>query len=103
MLEDLIGKNARARKKADSRKKTAAVAAGVAAGAAIGAAAGVLLAPKAGKQTRKEIAESSKKALSTVKGKLEEAATRVKTAKATKSAEKTEAPATGDAAANTGE
>lgn len=46
------------------------VAGGVIAGAAAGALAGLLLAPDSGKNTRKKIADKSKKVASNVKGKV---------------------------------
>lgn len=60
------------------RKRNANVAAGVAAGAAIGAAAGILLAPKAGKETREDIKIKSGEIATKVKDTTNRAVSAVK-------------------------
>lgn len=64
-LRDLLNKN----KKKKSTKKQAAknVAIGAGIGTAVGVAAGVLLAPKSGKETREDIARTTKETLENVK------------------------------------
>jgi len=59
-IKDLIeqGKNARNKKVRKRALKTAAV--GAAIGITVGAAAGILLAPKAGKETRAELANAAR-------------------------------------------
>ncbi len=55
-------------KKKSSKKETAKnVAIGAGIGTAVGVAAGVLLAPKSGKETREDIANTTKKTLENVK------------------------------------
>jgi len=55
-------------KKKSSRKQTAKnVAIGAGIGTAVGVAAGVLLAPKSGKETREDIANTTKQTLENVK------------------------------------
>ncbi len=62
-LKDLFQK-----KKKSSKKQTAKnVAIGAGIGTAVGVAAGVLLAPKSGKETREDIAKTTKKTLENVK------------------------------------
>ena len=50
---------------------------GARAGAAVGAIAGILTAPKSGKETRKDIADTSKKAVKNVKNGVEAGAKEV--------------------------
>ena len=64
-LRDLILQN---KKKKASKKQTAKnVAIGAGIGTAVGVAAGVLLAPKSGKETREDIAKTTKDTLENVK------------------------------------
>ncbi len=62
-LKDLLKKKKRSTKKQTA--KNVAIGAGI--GTAVGVAAGVLLAPKAGKETREDIARTTKETLETVK------------------------------------
>ena len=61
-------RNARSlREKAQQRKTTGLVALGVSIGCTVGAVAGVLLAPRAGKETRKEVGRRSSLAWGKIK------------------------------------
>ncbi|HCM76201.1 MAG TPA: YtxH domain-containing protein [Cytophagales bacterium] len=85
------GKAETPQKKKKSSNTGLKVAGGMLAGAAAGAIAGMLLAPDSGKNTRKKIADKTKKAAANVKGKVtskvKEVAGKVK-AKASKGKEK---------------
>lgn len=74
-LKDLLNKNKKKSKK--EAAKNVAIGAGI--GTAVGVAAGMLLAPKSGKETREDIAKTTKETLenvkdglNTAKGKIEE-------------------------------
>ncbi len=56
-------------KKEAQEKTTAKIVAGIAAGAAVGAAAGLLLAPKPGKEARKDLKDKAEEAKKIVKEK----------------------------------
>ena len=60
------------RKAAEQKKALKNVAVGAAIGATVGAVAGVLLAPKAGKETREELAVAAKEAVEKAKEKIDE-------------------------------
>lgn len=66
--EKIAGKEGSKPKK--SNRTALKVAGGILAGAAAGAIAGVLLAPDSGKNTRRKIAEKSKKVAADVKAKV---------------------------------
>jgi len=60
------------RKAAEQKKALKNVAVGAAIGATVGAVSGVLLAPKAGKETREELAQAAKEAVEKAKEKIDE-------------------------------
>jgi gas vesicle protein len=69
---EVFEKAKRNRREAARKKAMKNVAVGAALGATIGAVAGVLLAPKAGKETREDITQVTKEAVEKAKGKMEE-------------------------------
>lgn len=66
-LRDVLNKSKKEKKKAQAIDTAKKVGVGLGVGAAVGAAAGVLLAPKAGEETRKDIADAAKNAAQSVK------------------------------------
>lgn len=72
-IKDLLEKSAKEKKKAAAKKVAKNVAMGAGIGTAVGLAAGVLLAPKAGKETRDELAKGAKEILNEAKEKVNEA------------------------------
>lgn len=69
---DVFEKVKKQRKAAEQKKAMKNVAVGAAIGATVGAVAGVLLAPKAGKETREELALKAKEAVEKAKEKIDE-------------------------------
>ncbi|MCX7746175.1 MAG: YtxH domain-containing protein [Clostridia bacterium] len=72
-LKDFLEKGQKERKRKAAKKTAKNVAIGAGIGTAVGIAAGVLLAPKAGKETREDIAKGAKTAVGQVKESLAEA------------------------------
>lgn len=66
-IKTLIEKKQKERERAAMKDKAKKVALGTAVGTAIGAAVGILFAPKAGKETREDIAKGAKEAAETIK------------------------------------
>lgn len=60
IVKDLLEKGKKEKKKAAAKKAAKGAAVGAAVGTAVGVAAGVLLAPKAGKETREDLAKKAK-------------------------------------------
>lgn len=70
-LKRLIEEKRKAKAKAEFNKKAKIATAGVVAGSIAGALGGILLAPKSGKETRKQIVETTKKTKSELNNKLQ--------------------------------
>ena len=64
---EVFEKAKKQRKAAEKKKALKNVAVGAAIGATVGAVAGVLLAPKAGKETREDLAQAAKEAVEKAK------------------------------------
>ena len=72
MIRNIIDEKRRAVERKKKMKAAKDVATGAALGTAIGAVTGLLLAPKSGKETRKDIADKSKEVADTVKYTIED-------------------------------
>ena len=66
-LRDMIDKARRQRKRAESLDKAKKVGVGLGIGAAVGGILGVLFAPKAGKETREDIAQAASEAAKNIR------------------------------------
>lgn len=66
-LKEVLNKAKKEKKKAKAIETAKKVGVGLGVGAAVGAAAGVLLAPKAGEETRKDIADAARNTAQSVK------------------------------------
>lgn len=66
-LKEVLNKAKKEKKKAQAIDTAKKVGVGLGVGAAIGTAAGVLLAPKSGEETRKDIADAAKNAAESIK------------------------------------
>ena len=71
-IMEIFEKAKKHRKAAEKKKAMKNVAVGAAIGATVGAVAGVLLAPKAGKETREDLTQAAKDAVEKAKEKIEE-------------------------------
>lgn len=80
-IKDLLENSKKAKKAAQNKKTAKNIAIGAGIGVAAGAAAGLLFAPKAGKDTRKDIAKGAKKVAEATKEKVSEAKEKVHEAK----------------------
>jgi len=76
-LRDIITKAQQEKKRAKTRDTAKKVGIGIGIGAALGSALGVLLAPKAGKETRADIARSTKKTVENIKDGAGEVGTKI--------------------------